>query len=91
MFRERNCSYIKRDFEREKEVREYAVHFNVRKGLGPEWESKTIFVGLDDIDHEMSEAEIRQLARSEAETQLFNTDDYLIYGKNWIYKDIEEI
>ena len=72
-------------------MREFAVHFLIRKGLGPDWISKTIFVGLDDIDHEMSEADIRQWARSEAESILYKSDDYPVYGKNWIYKDMESI
>ena len=72
-------------------MREFAVHFLIRKGLGPEWVPKTIFVGLDDIEPEMEEYEIRAWARENAESVLRNTEDYPVYGKNWIYKDMEEV
>lgn len=68
---------------------EFAVHFKLRKGLGPEWVDKTIFVGLDDVDPETTEFELKQMAINEAESQLYRTDDYKTYGKNWQYKDIE--
>lgn len=72
-------------------MREFAVHFSIRKGLGPEWTDKTVFIGLDDIHFETSESEIRQLARQDAERSLYHSDDYSVYGKNWIFKTIEEV
>jgi predicted KAP-like P-loop ATPase len=72
-------------------MREFAVHFLIRKGLGPDWFAKTIFVVFDDIDHETTESKLRQMARHEAESIMERSEDYLVYGKNWIYKDIEEV
>jgi hypothetical protein len=70
---------------------EYAVHFEIRKGLGPDYFPKTIFIGLDDIDPDLSNSEIKALAKNEAEQQLKQTEDYLQYGKNWVYKTMERI
>jgi len=68
---------------------EFAVHFLIQKGLGPEMVPKTIFIGFDDIDAELSDAELKAMAKADAERSLYHSDDYRVYGKNWVYKDIE--
>ena len=71
-------------------MRTFAVHFQIRKGLGPDMMPKTIFVGLDDLDPEENELTIRKMAIDDAESQLYKTDDYPVYGKNWVFTDIQE-
>jgi hypothetical protein len=66
----------------------YVVHFSIRKGMGPEFMPRTVFVGLDDIPNEASDAEIKEMVIADAETQLMQTDDFPVYGKNWIYRDM---
>jgi hypothetical protein len=68
----------------------YAVHFSIRKGLGPEFMPRTVFVGLDDIPQDVSDAEVKDMVLRDAESQLMNTEDYPVYGKNWIYRDMEQ-
>jgi hypothetical protein len=51
-------------------MRVFNVLFSIRKGLGPDWFDKNIPVGLDDLPEELSENEIRQMARAEAERYL---------------------
>lgn len=64
-------------------MRSFALEFEIRKGFGPGWARKTVFVGLDDLEPEMSEGEIRELAVQDAEEQLSRPSDYPLYGKNW--------
>lgn len=69
----------------------FAVHFILRKGMGPEHVPHLVNVGLDDIDPGTTEEEIREMVLLDAESQLRKTEDYPVYGKNWIYKDMERI
>lgn len=68
---------------------EFAVHFMIRKGMGPDSFKKTIFVALDDLEPDMTEQEIKDLAISQAEGELYKNDDYKVYGKNWTLVDFE--
>lgn len=67
----------------------YAVHFLIRKGLGPAFVLRTVFVHLDDVPDDLSDWEIKDLVRGDAEEQLCRTADYPVYGKNWRYADME--
>lgn len=71
-------------------MKEFVVLFKIVKGLGPENFEKAITVGFDDIDPETSEAELRQWAIREAEGQLYNSDDFRVYGKNWTLIEVYE-
>ena len=71
-------------------MRSFAIEFEVRKGLGPETAIKTVFVGLDDLDPEATEDEIRALAVQDAEEQLSRSEDFRIYGKTWTLLEIHE-
>lgn len=71
-------------------MRTFEVLFSIRKGLGPESFDKTISIGLDDLPGELSENEIRDMAKAEAESFLYKSEDYYWYGKNWMFKEIYE-
>jgi hypothetical protein len=66
----------------------FAVHFMIRKGLGPEYKEKVIEVGLDDIEPDTSDAELKSMAKLEAESYLSKSEDYPLYGKNWYVGEI---
>lgn len=51
-------------------MKEFAVAFSVMKGLGPAWTEKVVFVGLDDLDPELEEVEIKDMAIAEAKAEL---------------------
>ncbi len=61
------------------------VHFLITKGLGPEQVEKVIGVFIDDIQPEMSDQEVMGMAKQEAEHQLYNSEDFPHYGKNWVH------
>lgn len=71
-------------------MRIFEVLFSIRKGLGPDWFDKNISVGLDDLPDGFSEAEIINMAKIEAEQYLYKSEDYHLYGKNWIFKEVNE-
>lgn len=71
-------------------MKQFEVFFSIRKGLGPDWFDKIISVGLDDVPKDMSELSIRKMAIDEAEKQLYTSEDYRAYGKNWILKEVYE-
>lgn len=66
------------------------VEFTIRKGLGPDTFIKVITVGLDDLDPEISDTEVRSMAIWEAERELYRSEDYHLYGKNWILNEVHE-
>jgi hypothetical protein len=68
----------------------FSVTFEIRKGLGPDTFLKTIGVMLDDIDPSTTDAELFQMAILEAEQNLYKSEDYHYYGKNWHFADIEQ-
>jgi hypothetical protein len=55
--------------------RAYAVHFQVMKGLGPDFREKVINIFFDDIDPETQEWQLRQWAINEATAQLKSAPD----------------
>lgn len=65
--------------------RHFAVHFSVRKGLGPEWREKIIEVGFDDIEPHVQEWEIIDMAKAEAKAELHRIG---YSEQSYIYKDI---
>lgn len=71
-------------------MRQFEVLVSIRKGLGPEWKDKYISVGIDDIPKDVSEYSIKQMAKDEAEKQLYRSEDYTYYGKNWVVKEVYE-
>lgn len=71
-------------------MKEFNILFSIRKGLWPDRFDKNIPVGLDDLPDDLSEPEIRQMAINQAEKQLYNSEDYIVYGKNWVIKQIYE-
>ncbi len=58
------------------------VECSVRRGLGPQWDEKTITVFLDDVEPFVSEAEIRDMVIWDAKHQLkklgYSENTYLI-------------
>lgn len=64
------------------------VTFEIRKGLGPDTFLKDIGVFFDDLDPETSKSELNQMAINEAELQLYKSEDYHYYGKNWHVVDV---
>jgi hypothetical protein len=69
-------------------VRTFAVEFQMRKGLGAGTIPKTVFVGLDDLDPDMSETEIEGCVIRDAEEQLYKSEDFALYGKTWTFQAI---
>lgn len=69
-------------------MRIFNVLFDIRKGLGPDSFEKVIVVAFDDIPEDMEEVDIISMAKKEAETRLYSSEDYPLYGKNWILKEI---
>ena len=46
-------------------MRIFIFHYKLRKGLGPEFIEKVEDVALDDLPSELSEYEIKEMAKSE--------------------------
>lgn len=70
--------------------RSFNIEFSIRKGLGPDFFQKTISIGLDDLPADISEFEVKEMAKQEAERELYNSEDYPWYGKNWAVVNIYE-
>ncbi len=62
------------------------VVVDIRKGLGPEYVEKVFSQAYDDVPQEITWDELKKWAIEDTERYLFSTDDYPIYGKNWIIK-----
>ena len=62
----------------------FNVEVSIRKGLGPEWVSKFFDVGFDDVDNDVPIEEVKKWARNEVESQLRDSEDYRLYGENWV-------
>lgn len=71
-------------------MRTFEVLFSIRKGLGPDWFDKNISVGFDDLPNDLTKYELREMAKIEAESFLYKSEDYFLYGKNWVLKEINE-
>ena len=61
-------------------------HFNVEvellKGLGPETVIKNFEQTYDDVPEDETEDEVKEWAIRDTETELYNSEDYPLYGKN---------
>jgi hypothetical protein len=68
-------------------MRVFNVHFLIRKGLGPDYMPKVLNVALDDLPEDLTEWEIRDMAKNKAEEYLYNNEDFKHYGKNWIHRE----
>lgn len=68
---------------------EVTVEVSVRKGLGPEWAQRFFPFGYDDLPEGTTKAEVQEMARRDVESQLYNSDDYRLYGKNWTIVDYQ--
>lgn len=66
----------------------FNIEFSIRKGLGPDWFDKNISVGLDDLPEDLTDKEIENMAINEAESYLYKSEDYPLYGKNWFIKEV---
>jgi hypothetical protein len=64
-------------------MRELIVVVSIRKGLGPEWQEKHFPVAFDDLPADLTDYEIKQMAKNEVEQGLYRSEDYSAYGKNW--------
>jgi hypothetical protein len=71
-------------------MREFAVTFGIRKGLGPDFVNKTLFVGLDDLPEDLTDSEVQSIAVNQAEERFYKSEDYHLYGKNWYLRHVEE-
>jgi hypothetical protein len=72
-------------------MKEFVVIVSIRKGLGPEWIEKHFPVAFDDIDDDVSEYELKQWASWEVEKILHNSEDFAVYGKNWVIEEVETV
>lgn len=63
----------------------------IRKGLGPEFMTRNLEVGFDDLDDDISDSQLRQMVASEINTMFRRTDDFPLYGKNWRIVHIERL
>lgn len=72
-------------------MRHFLVHYEVRKGLGPEWVPKTHEASFDDVDLETTDHDLKQMARTEVDQKFFKSEDYPLYGKFWHIESVEEI
>ena len=69
-------------------MRSFTVEFSMRRGRGPDTSIKNVFVGLDDLEPEMSEEAIREYAVAEAEAELRRSEDFPLYGVTWTFRAI---
>ena len=72
-------------------LQEVVVHYRIRKGLGPEYISRTYTLGFDDLPEEAGRREIIDMARQEFLRVCRSSIDYQLYGENWIIDEIELI
>ena len=62
----------------------FNVEVKIRKGLGPESVVKSFTQAYDDVPMEVPEDEVKKWAIADTEKQLYNSEDYQLYGKNWV-------
>ena len=67
---------------------EFAVHVRIRKGLGPEMFDKILYLGYDDVPDDVEISEMKQWAYKDAIAELRRSDDFHLYGENWIIGEI---
>lgn len=66
----------------------FNVEVELRKGLGPEWVTRSFAQAYDDVPDEVTEDEVKKWAVADTERQLYNSEDYQLYGKNWIIGEV---
>lgn len=49
----------------------FAIHYKLRKGLGPEWVSKVSEIGIDDLPPETNVDEAKEMALSDFKTERY--------------------
>ena len=67
---------------------QFQVEVEIRKGLSEEMITKTFPVSFDDLPNDTSDYEARQMAINEVNTMLYRSEDYRVYGKNWIVTEV---
>lgn len=72
-------------------IQEVIIHYQLRKGLGPEWVEKEYYTAFDDLPSDIERHEIYSMARREFLETRYKSDDYPLYGENWILGEIELI
>lgn len=70
---------------------EVVIHYQLRKGLGPEWLNKEYFTAFDDLPEDVEPYQIYDMARKEFLQTRYRSEDYHLYGENWIIGEIELI
>jgi len=68
---------------------EVVINYKLRKGLGPSWIDCTYVTAFDDLPEDTEKHEIYDMARSEFLERRYNSEDYRLYGENWIIGEIE--
>ena len=70
---------------------EYTVNVTVsiRKGFGPEWKQKVFTQFYDDVDPDYPREDVLKMAKDYVDGILTRSDDYRLYGHNWIIMDAE--
>lgn len=60
----------------------FIIHWQLRKGLGPEWVNKTTDIGLDDLPEDVTLDEAKQMAISDFKHERYRNgsseQEYLI-------------
>lgn len=69
----------------------FYVTVMIRKGLGPEFVTRNLEVGFDDLEEDVSDGQLRQMAIAEVDSMLRKSIDYPHYGKNWRITYIERL
>ena len=64
------------------------VSVSICKGLGPDMVERVFTQGYDDVDEEVTEEELKKWAVSDTEKELCSSEDYPLYGENWIIEEV---
>ena len=67
---------------------QFTVEVSIRKGLGPDWITKNFSQAYDDVPEEVTEEEVKSWAINDTEAELYRSEDYKLYGKNWIVQEV---
>ncbi len=49
----------------------FVIHWDLRKGLGPEWVHKTTEIGLDDLPEEVTIEQAKEMAVSDFKSERY--------------------
>lgn len=72
-------------------MQEVVVNYQQRRGLGPRWNHKIYVTAFDDLPPETENWEIYDMARREFIESMHRSEDFPLYGENWIIGEIELI